>query len=89
MSNVTSIGRRRAERASDSTLWTAEEMLMAALDDIRSGRINPDGISLHYFDKTGEQTEIPSFYASNLSYERHVALLRIAERRVLDDWLGI
>lgn len=82
---ITSIAEAKANKSRDSTLWTPAEMLKAILGDIESGEINPTKICVHYFeDKEDRCTH--GFYAANLSFEEHIALLTVALNSTVEDW---
>lgn len=75
-----------AERMDDSTMWTASDALRDALAEIESGKINPKGLAIHFYEETADGSLVAHWCAADLTYEKHLALLEIAKHRVIDDW---
>jgi hypothetical protein len=88
-SSVANLNERRAMRAGDSTLWTAEDALRAALRDIEDGTINPERLVIHLLEPIPEEDgggKEHHYYVANASFDEHVALLELAKVLTIDRW---
>lgn len=80
------LAKKRADKMGDSRLWSAADALEDLLSDVRSGKVNPTQLAIHYFEGTPE-TGLEHHYAvSGLTYPNHIALLTIALQRMVGEW---
>lgn len=90
MTDIHEFRRRRADKAEDNKLVTPEDMLLEALDALRSGRKPFTSVLILYRIPNEEDTGFThGHYAANLTRPDHLCLLKLAERRLIDDWIGV
>jgi hypothetical protein len=88
MTDITNINEERAARAANSRLWSAKDMAQALLRDIESGKINPSQIVVHMLNPEADGGLRHHYYAAGIGYDTHIALLNVALRRTIEEWLG-
>lgn len=79
---------KRAERNSDSRLWSAEDALEDLLGRIRSGKVKPCWLAIHYMEGDPEKTGMEHGYVvSGVTYPHHLALLQVGIQHLMKEWL--
>lgn len=86
MGDRLSLSKARAMRDEDSRMWTAEELLLDLLEQIRRGQINPKQIAVHWFEHTENKDSLGKhdFIIAQCSLPEHVLLLEIGKQSMLD-----
>lgn len=73
------------ERTSDARHWTPEESLVETLEKIRSGKINPKYMAIHWIDVDNDKEQHRYSWAGG-KLEEHIALLSVGQQRLSDYW---
>lgn len=83
------LARKRAEKTNDSTQWSVLDALEDTVERIKRGELNPECVVCHMWEQ-GEKAGVKrhTFVAAQITYEQHIALLNVALRRALNDWMG-
>jgi hypothetical protein len=84
MSNVISLGERRADAQNDCNAWTPQELLESILHRIERGEIAPNGMCVSWFTKEGDSTRT-SFRRSRMTTIEAVGLLEVTKSDLLAD----
>ena len=73
-------------RDNDSRKWTAEELLLDMIEQIRRGEINPKQIAVHWFEHTDEKESMGEhdYIIAQCTVPEHVLLLEIGKQCMLD-----
>ena len=79
------IARRRAEKKQDSREWSCLDALEDTIQHIKSGEIKPESMAIHWWEKQ-DDGRTHHYQVSGLTYPEHIALLSLAEYRVITDW---
>ena len=87
MSDPVNLSEARAVKRRDSREWTAEEMLVAALRDVRAGDAKPLHICIHYLEAEPDGGYCHRYYAAGATFQQHIALLQVALQRTVDAWI--
>lgn len=83
-----SLAAKRAEKAQDCTKWSERDALVEVLRALDAGEINPEQLMVHFWDRKPGGDATYRFYGAKMNYEQTIALLAIAQRRILCDWCG-
>lgn len=81
------LAKRRAEREDDSKLWKPVDALEDVLASVKSGERKPTQLIIWYVED-GEQKMTVNYCVAGVTREEHIALLALAQRNMLDDWLA-
>lgn len=87
MAEVVDFASRRRKAVTDNMGWSAEDMLLEALEDIRAGRWKPDSVLL--IGGTNGETgalHLIDDYRAGCTHERELALIEHAKKRLMDRW---
>ena len=76
---------KRAERSNDCRLWSAEDCLEDALKEVKGKKVH---MAIHWFEIDEDGGRVHHFAASNVTYPEHIALLNIALRDCIDNWIA-
>ena len=79
--------RARLDRMSDCKDVSPRELLLMVLDDLDKGEIAPDGLMVIYCRRPSESAWTCGTYRTGLARDQELVQLRLAERRLLGDWL--
>ena len=86
MGDRLSLSKARAMRDNDSRKWTAEELLLDMVEQIRRGEINPKQIAVHWFENTKEKDSIGrhDYIVAHCNISEHIMLLEIGKQCMFD-----
>lgn len=79
------IARARAKKKQDSREWSCLDALEDAIQRIKSGEIKPMGMAIHFWEKD-DDGRTHHYQVAGLTFPEHIALLSLAEHRVITDW---
>lgn len=79
--------KRRAEKIGDNRLWSPKDALEDAIAAIKD--VDPDKvcIAVHWFEKQEDGSRRHHYSAANCTFPEHMALLEVALKKVIDDWV--
>ncbi len=80
---------RLADVKSDSALWSVRDCLVAMIEDIDKGEIDPDCVAIHYFENLENGRMRPGYYLANMNHEKHIGMLHVAIQDCCDRWRGV
>lgn len=89
MNDVVNINELRAHKEGDSKLWSPQEALEAVLRDIKSEKIKPISIAIHYWHDLGDGDKSLRSTQANLDTEGHIVLLEISKTAIIQGYLGL
>lgn len=77
-----------AEKSQSSFSWSCEDALERALEDVRNGKISPEKLMIHFFEKDdpGDMGKT-GFYTSNMTVLEHIGLLEVSKLQVINEGL--
>lgn len=81
-----SLSKARAIRDGDSRKWTAEELLLDLVEQIRRGEIKPKQIAVHWFEKADSESSIGAhdYIVAQCNISEHILLMEIGKQCMLD-----
>lgn len=83
------VARRKAEKAGDCKLWSAQDALEDTLERLKKGEIDPQQLVIVMLDHPDVNEDRRfRFVASGVSVAEHIALLNAALKDVMDEWMG-
>ena len=85
--DIVNLNERRAVKASDCRQWSAQDLAETLLADIKSGKIKPAQIVVHYFEPLPQGGAVHHNYAAGVTFPEHIALLHVALDRLLKQWI--
>ena len=77
-----------AEKSTDNRKWTTQQMLERLLDDIKSGKENPDSGFFVYWEPNEDGSKSMHYWAVNLNLSEMIMLGEVMKRRLLKDFVG-
>lgn len=77
------IAARRADKAGDNRLWSAEDALENAMKAVKGKDVH---LAVHWFEMTKDGARVHHFSAANATYPEHIALLEIAMYELIRNW---
>lgn len=77
------IAERRADKANDNRLWSADDCLEDAARSIKGKKVH---LAVHWFEMKEDGTRVHHYSAANCTYTEHIALLSLALNRIIEDW---
>ena len=80
------LNKARAEKAGDSKLWTPQDCVEDLLKELKSGRIKPSQIVIHYLEDYDDGYREHGWSISGVTRQEHIALLELAKWRMLELW---
>lgn len=80
------LAERRAINADDSRLWTPVDAARALVRDLESGTKNPTQLVVHMWTPEDDGGRRHNYVAAGLTYETHIALLVMAQQRLISEW---
>lgn len=92
MNKILSFNEGKVKRSQDSRDWTTLDALKSLVRDIELGNIRPVQIAVHFWelidhdDFEGGKTH--GYTIAGLTYPEHIALLNVALRNSLNEWVG-
>ena len=87
MGNRISLSKARAMRDNDSRKWTAEELLLDMIEQIRRGEIKPRQIAVHWFEEAGDRENTigaHDYIIAQCKVAEHLMLLEVGKQCMLD-----
>jgi hypothetical protein len=79
------IAKRRANKMQDCREWSCLDALEDTIQRIKSGEIRPTCMAIHFWEKH-DNGRTHHYQVSGLTFPEHIALLSLAEHRVITDW---
>ena len=80
------LNKARAEKAQDSRLWTAHDLLTDMLAQLERGEITADEIIVHWLDRNQNGGFTHHYGCAGVNFQAHLAILHLGLARVLSDW---
>jgi hypothetical protein len=84
MTEVTSLGARRAVEAGDNRLWTPVECLHDVIREIENGTVSANGVLVLHLTKTDTTFDV-GYSSSNIKSSEMLAMLEIAKQVILEE----
>lgn len=81
------LAKRRAERKDDAKLWKPIDALEDVLASLKSGERTPSQLVIWYMEETPEKMTV-NYCVAGVTRQEHVALLALAQRQMLEDWIA-
>lgn len=79
MAEIVHFSEAKADMSGDSRDWTTLDMLKALVRDVESGKSNPDGMCIHFWEKSEDGIgRAHNFFIAGMTFTEHVALLSVA-----------
>jgi hypothetical protein len=75
-----------ADKAHDSRMWTAQQMLEDLLNEIRDGEVKPKHMIILFWEETEEKRLRKSARCVNFTNSDYVAFLATAAHDAMHDW---
>lgn len=88
MGNIESLNKVRADKHGDSRMWAPADALRDMLGCIERGEICPSQMVIHFLEEREDGGSDHHYYAAGVTFPQHLALLAIANRRAMDDWIA-
>lgn len=87
MSDLVDLRREKAKRATENHEWTVEDCLEDALEEVRSGERQADGVLILFVDRTDKENNQYStgWQASHLRSTEMIALMEAIKVGLLRD----
>ena len=85
MSNVLEF----SEKATTCYAWTVEQMLDAALEDIRTGKIKPSKAMFIFFETTPNNDLIEGMWRAQIDRAEEIALMELVKQKSINRWRGL
>lgn len=86
MADIENLNEARAHKEKDCRLWSPLEALEALVRDIKSGELNPSQLVVHHLTENEDKSQSLGYVAAGVTLPDHIALLRVAETRLINDW---
>ena len=87
MGDRISLSKARAIRDNDARKWSAEELLLDLLEQIRRGEIKPKQIAVHWFESTDDQENkvgAHDYIIAQCNISEHMMLLEVGKQCMID-----
>lgn len=84
--NIVRLNAARASKHGDSRLWTPRDALEDLLYRIDNSEVLPTQIAIHYFVPLTAGGRQHGYCVAGITVPEHVALLAVAQYRVIEDW---
>ena len=81
------VAKKRAELKNDCREWTPLDALEDLVRAIKNKEADPSEIVIHWFEDQKNGSRKHGYQCAGVTYSSHIALLNVALKCVLEDWM--
>lgn len=74
------------ERRKPELLWSPEECVHELLESIKSGKVKPVKMAVHYFEEDEEGGLLPRTWSAGFSHSDEIACAALMLQQAVDHW---